>query len=69
MRIHKAKASNYNMVSTEAIVNYICEYNKEIAELLNNDSEYVDMNRTTLKSIAAELETVVKQLKATRGIY
>lgn len=69
MRIHKAKASNYNAVSTEAITNYICEYNKEITELLNNDSEYVDMNRTILKSIAAELETVIKQLKATRGIY
>lgn len=69
MRIHKAKASNYNTVSTEAIADYICEYNKEITELLNNDSEYVDMNRTTLKSIAAELETVIKQLKATRGIY
>lgn len=69
MRIHKAKASNYNAVSTKAIADYICEYNKEITELLNNDSEYVDMNRTVLKSIAAELETVIKQLKATRGIY
>lgn len=69
MRIHKAKTSNYNSVKTKYLIGYIQDYNKEISELLANNSAMLNTDRAKLKSIAAELETVVKQLKAGRGIY
>ena len=69
MRIHKAKASNYNSVETKYLIGYIQDYNKEISELLTNNSAMLNTDRAKLKSIAAELETVIKQLKAGRDIY
>lgn len=69
MRTYKAKASNYNSVETKYLIRYIQDYNKEISELLANNSAMLNTDRAKLKSIAAELETVVKQLKAGRGIY
>ena len=69
MRTHKAKASSYNSVDTEYLVDYIAKYNNEIAELLQNHKACLNTDRAKLKSIAAELETAVRQLKAGRGIY
>ena len=69
MRTYKAKSSNYNSVNTESLIRYIADYNKEINELLQDNSSMLNTDRAKLKSIAAELETVVKQLKAGRGIY
>ena len=69
MKTYKAKASNYNGVNTESLIRYIADYSKEINELLANNSAMLNTDRAKLKSIAAELETVVKQLKAGRGIY
>jgi hypothetical protein len=69
MRTYKAKASDYNRVETKYLIGYIQDYNKEISELLANNSAMFNTDRAKLKSIAAELETVVKQLKAGRGIY
>lgn len=69
MRTYKAKSSNYNSVNTKSLIRYIANYNKEISELLTNNSEMLNTDRAKLKSIAAELETAVKQLKAGRGIY
>jgi hypothetical protein len=69
MRTYKAKSSNYNSVNTESLIRYIADYNKEINELLQDNSSMLNTDRAKLKSIAAELETAVKQLKAGRGIY
>jgi hypothetical protein len=69
MRTYKAKASDYNSVETKYLIGYIQNYNKEISELLANNSAMLNTDRAKLKSIAAELETAVKQLKAGRGIY
>lgn len=69
MRTYKAKSSSYNSVNTECLIEYIADYNKEIAELLQDNPSMLRTDRAKLKSIAAELETVIKQLKATRGIY
>lgn len=69
MRTYKVKSSNYNSVNTESLIRYITDYNKEISELLTNNSAMLNTDRAKLKSITAELETVVKQLKAGRGIY
>lgn len=69
MRTYKAKSSDYNCVNTESLIRYIADYNKEINELLQDNSSMLNTDRATLKSIAAELETAVKRLKAGRGIY
>lgn len=69
MRTHKAKSSGYNSVDTKYLIEYISDYSKEIAELLNDSSAMLKTDRTKLKSITAELETVIRQLKAGRGIY
>lgn len=69
MRTYKAKTNNYNSVETKYLIGYIQDYNKEISELLANNSAMLNTDRAKLKSIAAELETAVKQLKAGRGIY
>ena len=69
MKTYKAKASNYNSVDTKYLIEYITRYNKEISELLRDNSSMLNTDRAKLKSIAAELETAVKQLKAGRGIY
>jgi vacuolar-type H+-ATPase subunit I/STV1 len=69
MKTYKAKSSDYNSVDTKYLIEYITSYNKEISELLRDNSSTLNTDRAKLKSIAAELETVVKQLKAERGIY
>lgn len=69
MRTYKAKSSSYNSVNTESLIRYIADYNKEINELLQDNSSMLNTDRAKLKSVAAELETAVKQLKAGRGIY
>ena len=69
MKTYKAKASDYNSVDTKYLIEYITNYNKEISELLRDNSSMLNTDRAKLKSIAAELETAVKQLKAGRGIY
>ena len=63
MKINKAKASDYNTVRTDCIVDYIKEYSRYInADLENYTERLNNANRTQLKEIAAELETVCKRL-------
>lgn len=57
----KGKASNYDSLKTDAIIRYGNEYIKNISEMFNEICE--DVNRTKLKSIVANLETVEKMLK------
>ena len=71
MKIYPAKPSNYIKVCNEGIVSYIKDY----ATVINNavNPEKTDNNtpvknlsecdKTQLKAIAAELETVVKRLE------
>ena len=67
MTIHKASASNYDKVHTESIVDYIQRYTMQIQDDINNGTcgngkQLSDCDRTQLKAIAAELETVKKRL-------
>lgn len=67
MTIHKASASNYDKVRTESIVDYIQRYTMQIQDDINNGTcgngkQLSDCDRTQLKAIAAELETVKKRL-------
>lgn len=69
MVIHKAKSSSYDSVKTEAIVSYIQDYATDIFNAVypqnaNNEikRQLANCNRTQLKAIAAELETVQKRL-------
>lgn len=62
MKINKAKASSYDTVKNEYIVNYIKNYTENIADYISRfDLEHE--SRTELKAIASELETVVKRLR------
>ena len=72
MTIHKAKSSDYNTVNTENIMEYIREYsyviNRKISNMASSDGHIY--NRTVLKQIAAELETVKKRIEyMTEGRY
>ena len=74
MKIHKAKASDYNTVTSENIYDYIRQY----ADIIHNEVEpdedrtgnsykqkrerFAKLDRAELKAIAAELETVCKRL-------
>ena len=63
MKINKASASGYNTVDNKNLVRYISEYTAHIYGIVyskNGDLEH--KNRTELKAIAAELETVKKRL-------
>ena len=67
MTIYKASASNYDKVHTESIVDYIQRYTMQIQDDINNGTcgngkQLSDCDRTQLKTIAAELETVKKRL-------
>lgn len=74
MTIHPAKASAYNTVTSDCIYDYIREYSTRIYNAVepledrsgNNyirkKAEFARKNRTELKAIAAELETVCKRL-------
>ena len=76
MTIHKAKASAYNEVTTAAVYDYMRQYLAEISRMIEPEEDggtgnaykaklqqMAKVNRTTLKTCAAELETIVKRLK------
>lgn len=64
MKINKASASGYNSVDNKNLVRYISEYAAHIYGLVYaKNSELENKNRTELKAIAAELETVQKRLE------
>ena len=76
MTIHKAKASAYNEVTTAAVYDYMRQYLAEISRMIEPEEDggtgnaykaklqqMEKVNRTTLKTFAAELETIVKRLK------
>ena len=71
MRINKASASGYNAVDNKNIVRYISEYTAHIYGIVySKNGELENKNRTELKAIAAELETVKKRLDyMLHGIY
>ena len=63
MKINKAKASNYNDVTTNNIVDYIRAYQAANTILLNTNTNLSKCNKTQLKAVASELETVNKRLE------
>lgn len=64
MTIKKVSASGYNSVDNKNLVRYISEYTAHIYGLVyTKNSELENKNRTELKAIAAELETVQKRLE------
>ena len=80
MTIHKVKTSAYNEVTTAAVYDYIRQYLAEISRMIEPEEDggtgnaykaklqqMEKVNRTTLKTCAAELETIVKRLKY--GLY
>ena len=63
MKINKTSAKSYDTVDNKNIVRYISEYTAHIYGMVyTENSKLQDKNRATLKTIAAELETVEKQL-------
>ena len=63
MKINKTSAKSYDTVDNKNIVHYISEYTAHIYGMVyTENSKLQDKNRATLKTIAAELETVEKQL-------
>ena len=63
MKINKAKTSSYDSVNNKNLVRYISEYTAHIYGIVySKNGELQDKNRTELKAIAAELETVQKRL-------
>lgn len=65
MTIYKVKANNYSSVKPEYIADYIKQYSQKIAEDVNSayySGVLAEKNKTQLKAIAAELETVCKRL-------
>lgn len=72
MKINKAKASEYDTVGSEWIANYIQEYAYKIFYMVNNvtdengsiqaNERLINSDRSQLKAIASELETVLKRL-------
>lgn len=62
MTIHKAKASNYNSVRSECIGTEIYDMTNKIYHDVARVTNWYDKDRTQLKAIAAELETVCKRL-------
>lgn len=71
MTISKAKTSNYDSVTPRWIVDYIQRYAADINATVNPDkadnsamiTRLSNCNKTQLKAIAAELETVQKRLE------
>ena len=64
MKINNASASVYNSVDNKNLVRYISEYTAHIYGIVySKNGELEDKNRTELKAIAAELETVKKRLE------
>lgn len=71
MTINKAKSSDYNTVNTKGIISYIKKYEYVIHTKLNNftDEELSRKDRTQLKQIASELETIKKRVEYLNGEY
>jgi hypothetical protein len=64
MTIKKVSASGYNSVDNKNLVRYISEHTAHIYGLVyTKNSELENKNRTELKAIAADLETVQKRLE------
>ena len=63
MKINKASASGYDSVDNKNIVRYISKYAAHIYGMIYADNgELESKDRTQLKAIAAELETVQQRL-------
>lgn len=64
MKIIPAKASSYTSVTESGIVNYIVDYARENKILIDENNDRLrECDKTQLKAIAAELETVHKRLE------
>jgi hypothetical protein len=64
MKIYPANTSDYNAVKTSCIVDYIVDYVRENKTLIDENNDRLRAcDRTQLKAIAAELETVNKRLE------
>ena len=64
MKIYPAKASSYTKVTPSCIVNYIVYYVRENKTLVDENNDRLRAcDKTQLKAIAAELETVNKRLE------
>lgn len=64
MKIAPAKASGYNSVKASCIVDYIVDYVRENKKLVDDNNDRLrTCDKTQLKAIAAELETVNKRLE------
>lgn len=64
MKIYPAKASGYNSVKTSSIVDYIVVFVRKNKILVDENNDRLrNCDRTQLKAIAAELETVNKRLE------
>ena len=72
MKINKVKSSDYDTVKRDCIARYIKDYAYVIYTKLDNisDDTLAEKDRTELKQIAAELETVKKRIEyMTEGRY
>lgn len=70
MKINNVKSSNYNKVNTDSIIRYGRIYSRNIMNIFNSEITEDNINRTQLKAIVAELETIDKKLNYyVRGIY
>lgn len=70
MKINKVKTSNYDSVNTDSIIRYGRIYAQNISNIFKFEITEDNINRTQLKSIVAELETIDKKLNYyVRGIY
>ena len=64
MKIAPVNTSGYNSVKTSCIVDYIVDYVRENKTLIDENNDRLRAcDRTQLKAIAAELETVNKRLE------
>jgi len=64
MKIIPAKISNYNSVKASSIVDYIVDYARDNKTLIDENNDRLrNCDKTQLKAIAAELETVNKRLE------
>lgn len=63
MKIQPVKSNTYDTVNVANIVRYITEYSDWIQKTVaENPDELLQKSRTSLKVVAAELETVKKRL-------
>lgn len=66
MKIQKVKTSIYDTVRNDCLYHYIRQYTNDIYKMVNpleeKQAQFENCNRTRLKAIAAQLETVIKEL-------